>query len=361
MVLATMLSSTHSGGSWLCPTDDDLRRALDMGPRVRRARELGSAAFGLTLIAAAPFLGWYVLGFFALSAINLQTLDWRLERARRPDRVIAGSLIWTALVIGGAVATTGGSSSPLLPWMVVPGALAAGRFRPKVILAGASLTVLIIVGVAFGPDPTGTLEHPVLLLASLALLVNVVATVWAVSSAEIEHRAVASIDPLTGLLNRNALAPRFAELATQARLSASSVVVIVCDLDHFKDVNDSYGHEHGDRVLHDTASAMRAALRSFELIYRYGGEEFVIVLPGAPLEEGSEVAERVRLAVAAARPGGLDVTLSAGVSGALGAAVELATLFRDADQALYQAKHAGRNRVFTVGLAHVTTLQTAAA
>jgi hypothetical protein len=101
MVLATMLSSAHPVGSWLCPTDDDLRRALDMGPRVRRARELGSAAFGLALIAAAPFLGWYVLGFFALSAINLQTLDWRLERARRPDRVIAGSLIWTALVIGG--------------------------------------------------------------------------------------------------------------------------------------------------------------------------------------------------------------------------------------------------------------------
>jgi diguanylate cyclase (GGDEF)-like protein len=215
--------------------------------------------------------------------------------------------------------------------------------------------------VTFGVDPIGTVNHPVLLLATVALLVNVVATVSAVTSAEIEHRAVATLDPLTGLLNRKALVPRFAELAVQARLSGSSVVVIVCDLDHFKDVNDSYGHERGDRVLHDTANAMRAALRTFELIYRYGGEEFVIVLPGAPLAEGSEVAERVRVAVAAARPGGLDVTLSAGVSAAEGSAVELTTLFRAADQALYEAKRGGRNRVLTAGLTHVTVPQAAAA
>jgi diguanylate cyclase (GGDEF)-like protein len=313
------------------------------------------------MIAAAPFLGWYILGFFALSAVNLQTLDWRLGRARRPELVIAGSLLWTALVIGGAVATTGGAISPLLPWMVVPCALAASRFRPTVIIAGASVTVLIMVGVTFGVDPSGALHHPVLLIASVALLVNVGASVWAVTSAEIEHRAVATIDPLTGLLNRKALGPRFAELATQALISDSSVVVIVCDLDHFKAINDTHGHERGDRVLCDTASTMRTALRTFELIYRYGGEEFVIVLPGASLSEGRLVAERVRIAVAAGRPGGLDVTLSAGVSGATGAAVELKTLFAAADHALYDAKRAGRNRIATAGLIPVATPQPAAA
>jgi diguanylate cyclase (GGDEF)-like protein len=360
MVLKTMASFAHAEGSWLCPTDDDRRRALDMSPRLRKARELGSAAFGLALVAAAPFLGWYILGFFALSAANLQTLDWRLERARRPELVIAVSLIWTMLVIGGAVATTGGAASPLLPWIVIPGALAAGRFRPKVILVGASLTVLIMIAITFGVDPTGALNHPVLLLASVALLVNVVATVSAVTSAEIEHRAAATIDALTGLPNRNALGTRFAELAHQARISGSSVVVIVCDLDHFKDVNDMYGHERGDHVLRGTASAMRAALRTFELIYRFGGEEFVIVLPGAALAEGSEVAERVRVAVAACRPGGLDITLSAGVSAATGADVELATLFQAADEALYDAKRAGRNRVTAADLPPVRMLQAAA-
>ena len=117
-------------------------------------------------------MGWYILGFFALRAANLQTLDWRLERARRPELAIAVSLIWTMLVIGRAVATTGGATSPLLPRIVIPGALAAGRFRPKVILVGASLTVLIMIAITFGVDPTGALNHPVLLLASVALLVR---------------------------------------------------------------------------------------------------------------------------------------------------------------------------------------------
>ena len=259
-----------------------------MSTRVRRARELGSAVIGLVLIAAAPILGWYVLGFFVLSAANLQTLDWRLERARRPDRVIACSLLWTTLVIGAAAATTGGPTSPLLPWMVIPAALAAGRFRPRVVLVGAALTILMMLVATLAVDPNGTLHRPVLLLASTALLVNLVATVSAVTAAEIEHRAEAATDALTGLLNRNALDIRFAELAHQARISGSAVVMIVCDLDHFKKVNDTYGHERGDRVLRDAASAMRTALRTFELLYRFGGEEFMIVLPGSTLTEGTE-------------------------------------------------------------------------
>jgi diguanylate cyclase (GGDEF)-like protein len=316
-----------------------------MSPRIRRARDLGSAAIGLALIAAGPFLGWQVLVFFALSAANLQTLDWRIERARRPERVIAGSLLWTALVIAGAVAATGGPTSPLLPWVAIPGALAAGRFRPHVVLVGAALTVLIMAAATFGVNPYATLHHPVLLLVSAALLVNVVATVSAVTSAEIEHRAEASIDPLTGLMNRTALRPRFIELAEQASRSGSSVALIVCDLDRFKEVNDTHGHERGDRVLRETANTMRSALRTFELIYRYGGEEFVVILPGATLADASGTAERVRIAVAAARPGALSMTLSAGVSAAVGSATDLVTLFDAADKALYQAKHEGRNRV----------------
>lgn len=347
--LRPMLSHAHPNGSWLCPTDADLRRALDMSERVRKARELGSAAIGLALVASAPFLGWHVLALFALSAANLQTLDWRIARARRPERVMAGSFIWTSLLITAGVAITGGPASPMLPWVAIPGALAAGRFRPRVVVIGAALTVLLMVAVSFGVDYAGTLDSPVLLIASVALLVNVIATVFTVTSAEIEHRAEAIIDPLTGLMNRNALEPRFAEIEGQATRSGESVALVALDLDHFKGVNDTYGHERGDRVLRETANAMRASLRTFELIYRFGGEEFVVVLPGASLAEGTEVAERIRIAVAAARPGALDITLSAGVSAAVGSAVRLTTLFRAADEALYEAKRAGRDRVVAAG------------
>ena len=102
--------------------------------------------------------------------------------------------------------------------------------------------------------------------------------------------------PLTGLLNRKALGARFEEIAQQASVAGGSVCLLACDLDHFKQVNDVHGHETGDRVLKETAYVMRKHLRSFELVYRMGGEEFLIVLPGASVEQGSRDRR--------ARPGG---------------------------------------------------------
>ena len=162
--------------------------------------------------------------------------------------------------------------------------------------------------------------------------------------AEIEQRAHATLDPLTGLLNRKALAGRFAEIAEQAALTGAWVSVIECDLDHFKQINDTHGHDRGDKVLKDAAYVMRKNLRSFELVYRLGGEEFLVVLPGLELEEGHSLAERLRTGIQASRPGGLPVTASFGVAAARGAEVEFEPLFREADAALYLAKRSGRNQ-----------------
>jgi diguanylate cyclase (GGDEF)-like protein len=153
------------------------------------------------------------------------------------------------------------------------------------------------------------------------------------------------LDPLTGLLNRKALGARFEEIAQQAALTGAPICLIAGDLDHFKRVNDEYGHDRGDAVLKDAAYILRKHLRSFELIYRLGGEEFLIVLPGVGLIEGRAIAERVRGGLEDARPGGLAVTMSLGVASANGEAVEFEPLFRAADAALYDAKRAGRNRV----------------
>lgn len=161
---------------------------------------------------------------------------------------------------------------------------------------------------------------------------------------DIRQRADAILDPLTGLLNRKALTDRFAELAEQAALTGEPVALVMCDVDEFKTVNDAHGHERGDAVLKDLAYVIRRSLRSFELVYRLGGDELLIVLPGATAATARDLAEAVRAAIEAARPGGLDVTVSIGVASAHGG-VAFDALFRDADDALYRAKHDGRNRV----------------
>jgi diguanylate cyclase (GGDEF)-like protein len=99
--------------------------------------------------------------------------------------------------------------------------------------------------------------------------------------AEAEHRGAAVVDELTGTLNRKALAARTIELEHQSRLIGEPVGLILGDLDHFKTINDVHGHAAGDAVLREVATRLRAELRGFDSLYRIGGEEFVILVPGA--------------------------------------------------------------------------------
>jgi diguanylate cyclase (GGDEF)-like protein len=214
-----------------------------------------------------------------------------------------------------------------------------------VVTAAVLVTVLAILLATLGVHASAVIENPTRVASTLALLIGVVAIVAALQDAELRHRDEAVLDPLTGLLNRHALKPRFAEIRQQARIADQPVCLVLCDIDEFKSVNDAHGHDIGDAVLRDVAYEMRKGLRSFELVYRLGGEEFLIVLPGIDLQGGHEVAERIRVAIDEANPGGVPVTISAGVSAAEGDAVRYDELFKTADLALYAAKHGGRNRV----------------
>jgi diguanylate cyclase (GGDEF)-like protein len=332
-------------GSWLCPTELDRRRVLDASDRVRWIRTIGAGAIGLALLAAAPWVGWWTLLLFALAVINFINVEHRIGTSEHPERISAWAIVITMLLIGAGVVLSGGPRSVALPWMVLPAAMVAARFRPQVVIAGVGLTVAIILAATFGSHPQWTIADPALLVATLALLIGVVSIVWALQAAELYHRGEAMIDPLTGLFNRHALVPRFAELGHQARLTEQPVCMLLCDLDNFKAVNDVHGHDRGDAALRDTAYELRKRLHSFELVYRLGGEEFLIVLPGIGGEDGRQVAERLRAAVEQVEPAGISVTVSIGVAAAAGGDVEYQSLFKAADEALYRAKRAGRNRV----------------
>ena len=334
-----------SEGTWLCPTELDRSRVVDANDRVRTIRMVGSGAVGAALLISAPWIGWWTLILFALSALNFLNVDARLRTSAHPERVSACAIVITEVLLAGGVAMSGGPHSPALPWMVLPAGMVAARFRPRVVIAGLVGTVLMILVATVGVDSAATIENPVSVIATLALLAGVVSIVWALQAAELHHRDEAILDPLTGLLNRHALMPRFMELSHQARLTHQPVCMVLCDVDGFKAVNDEYGHDRGDAVLRDVAYELRKRLRSFELVYRLGGEEFLIVLPGVDSKAGMEVAERLRAAVEQTRPLGIEITISAGLSAGSGEDVEYDTLFRAADAALYDAKRAGRNRV----------------
>lgn len=300
---------------------------------------------GGALLATGPWIGWWVLIPFALTAVNLITVERRITKSPRPERVSAWAIVTTLLVLGVGVALSGGPRSPALPWMVLPAGIAAARFRPQVVIAALVLTVMAILLATVGAHPGAAVRNPVEVISALALLAGVVSIVWALQAAELHHRDEAILDPLTGLLNRHALQPRFIELSHQARIARQPVCMVLCDVDGFKAVNDRYGHDRGDAVLRDIAYELRKRLRSFELIYRLGGEEFLVILPGIGGAGGLQIAERLRSCIEQAEPTGIRTTISLGLSAGCGEQVQYESLFKAADEALYEAKRAGRNRV----------------
>src|SRR4051794_39348978 len=338
-----------TGTGWLCPTEAHRARMLDMTPRVRRARAIAMGAMGVGLLAASPIVGWMMAPVFAAALVVVGTVDLRARRSLRPERAIVQSLSSMVILTGISAVMTGGPSSPVLPLLVVPVAVASARFRTPVVWAGAAFAAVVAVAVWLTSGWSEAIENPLMLISVLVLIVAVISATTALMDAEFEYRSQSVLDPLTGLLNRGGLESRFVEVAEQARLLDQPVCMVLCDLDHFKTVNDSWGHERGDEVLREVSYEMRKALRSFELFYRVGGEEFLVLLPGVEMAGGINIAEHMRQAVEESRPGGLTMTASFGVSVATAEDIAFLPLFRAADAQLYASKNAGRNRVSAAG------------
>lgn len=162
---------------------------------------------------------------------------------------------------------------------------------------------------------------------------------------------LAVIDQLTGLYNRRYMASQVNVLAGRARRSGNPLSALVVDIDHFKKINDSFGHDVGDEVLREFAARLASNVRAVDLACRYGGEEFVVLMPDTPIEGAHRIAERLRLHVAGAPfrvAGGrelLNATISVGVAATTQEDGAAESLLKRADEAVYAAKAKGRNRV----------------
>jgi diguanylate cyclase (GGDEF)-like protein len=333
--------------SWLCRDGVDRERMLDMDRRLQPVRRKAFVVLGVALLACGPWLGYWTIAPLLIAGVIFGVADARTANVARPEYAMFAAWAASEVIIAASIPLAGGPTQVTLGWFAIPVVTLSARFSARGIALGVVTALGLLVVVAFATNAQTVIDNPPLLVAPAALIIAVAILSTALMHSDVEHRSEAVIDQLTGMLNRHALASRTSELAQQSEVSGQPVGIIVADLDHFKEVNDSYGHAAGDAVLTDVAYRMRKQLRAFDLAYRVGGEEFLVLLPGADIAQTAELAEHLRRDIAARTVGaGQRVTVSFGVgASATGDTFDYATVFAQADAALYEAKRAGRDRV----------------
>jgi diguanylate cyclase (GGDEF)-like protein len=343
-------SNRENRVSWLCATQADRERVLDMEQRLKPLRALSFTVLAVALLVCGPWVGWWTLIPLGVASMMFFLTDRGLHSSPRPEYRLALAWLSSELAIASSVALTGGTRSPALAWLVLPVVTLAARFNLRGVVAGSAVAASLIVASSLAVHPGEVTAGPQHVVFALALLGAVALLSVALMQSDLHHRTASVIDPLTSMLNRNALRVRVEELRAQAQIVQQPIGVIVGDLDRFKAVNDTHGHAAGDAVLRDVAYSLRKRLRAFDLAYRLGGEEFLVLLPGASVGEAAMIAEDLRRTIDGDRHGNLTVTMSFGVSASEPSRFAYDEVFEQADQALYIAKAAGRNCVRVAGI-----------
>jgi diguanylate cyclase (GGDEF)-like protein len=323
-------------------------RLLDMEMRLRPYRVACFAILALALVIGGSQVGWWWVAPLLAGLAGFAVADRFMRSSPHPAAWVAGAWAALSFLLGVAVLVTGKSTSPVLIWFALPAVTLGFRFEPRGMVIGTVFILAMFAASAVVPDPAAALENRQTLIADATLIVSTVILSGALVESDRAHRRRSTIDPLTGLFNRNALEQRLAELDGQPCNPAEGLshALLLCDLDHFKRVNDQLGHAAGDAVLQEVAYTMKGALRAGDGIYRVGGEEILVVLPGADREDAIEISERLREAVRERRPVGVQVTVSIGVAVSEPDLVDADDLLARADAALYAAKASGRNTVY---------------
>ena len=322
--------------------DDADRRVREMDASLRSANVALAAVVSLSSLLFVGRFGWV---FFTCGSVAM--VLWLL-RLIVSDRVF-GVAGWNRLLVlsaaaataGGAL-VTGGMSSPLVFFSGVVAVVAHTMFRHERVFAllGVTVVVVVLVGDLLSGSSVDVLDvvSAFTVTGFLPVLVDRLLVI------EETQRRSAVLDQLTGCLNRRALSTRSSELERQSQHAAGSLSVVVFDVDRFKRVNDEHGHAAGDQVLSQIATIVRRELRHYELLYRIGGEEFALVLPGADEAHAAAMAERLRSAIETRSGPDIPTTASFGVA-TQHSPFDVTAALRDADRRMYAAKRAGRNMV----------------
>jgi diguanylate cyclase (GGDEF)-like protein len=332
------------------------------------------------LLGAASVAIWTVGGstlgdalLLALNAVGFVAcgMVWNASRVfhgRRPNLpgLVFGAIVWVGTVVAlpslnPAMRLTIGAAIVAVYAALTASELWSERRRtmqkrwPAIIVPlmhGFVLMLPILLGGLLRPHDETFTSSIWVTAFSIELVLYAIGTVFVIfmlvsERAVTVHKTAASVDPLSGMLNRRGFSEACTRVIEREAAAGRPVTAMIFDIDHFKGINDRFGHPAGDEILKLFSTVVVNNLRISDLSGRIGGEEFAALLPCA-LEEAVLVAERVREAFAASgiacEEGPVDTTVSIGVAGGP-AGTELEVLLAAADTALYQAKRSGRNRV----------------
>jgi diguanylate cyclase (GGDEF)-like protein len=328
---------------------------------------LGAVSVALSTLAsnmlgAMLSLALNAVGFVACGMV------WNAARVfhgRKPNLpgLLLGAMAWVAAVMtlkseASAMRLTIGAAIVAIYAALTAAQLWSERRKtlqrrwPAIVVPVLHGFVLILLGDLLRPHDDAFASSIWVTVFSIELVLYAVATVFVIFMLVSErvvtaHKTAASTDPLTGMFNRRGFAEATSRVIEREANAGRPVTVLIFDLDHFKSINDRFGHSAGDEVLKLFATVVINTLRITDLSGRVGGEEFAALLP-CSLEEGVIAAERVREVFAdsgiVVEDGPVDTTVSIGVAGGP-AGTELEVLLAAADSALYHAKRNGRNRV----------------
>lgn len=306
------------------------------------------AALSLMLLAVRRFQGVRLSPWLGLAPVLVSPLLLTLAMEYHPLRSVAAAVV-NLLQIALVLHALFDRRHPM------PG---RGRYMILAAIAGMGLVLLLrATGIGLGWVNLGDADQRnfwqgLLFIVALCMEISVALGFVYMTMERAERRSfeMAMKDMLTGLSNRRAISDELQAAVARAQRSGQLLSVLLLDIDHFKRINDNYGHQAGDVVLHDVAQMLQSRLRAQDRIGRFGGEEFLVVLPDTGLDGALILAEALREAVEerptqwGAHP--IAATISVGVRGGLISGADTAdSLVAAADAAMYRAKQSGRNRV----------------